>query len=173
MGGHHGGSHCCPKKTLLLFEVCKTAAGCSTAPLAKYSADRWNQNWVVSKEHTTLCVEKKKASHTFSCNCIFLNGSLDIMSCGCIHSCVQCIHIWHTFEQLDLLENSQQSSRWKSLNGATGFKECFIHVWTEIHEVSEKCFACKNDSVGMEIVTGNHKCRRHRWLNYSKKPDDL
>ena len=43
-------------------EVCKSAPGCSTALLAKYSVDRWNYSWVVWKEHITLCVEKKRHS---------------------------------------------------------------------------------------------------------------
>lgn len=44
-----------------MSEVCKRASRCSTALLAKYSVDRWDQR-VVWKKHTTLCVEEKKDS---------------------------------------------------------------------------------------------------------------
>ena len=47
------------KKTLLYIGNLQSAPGCSTALLAKYSVDRWNYSWVVWREHTTLCLEKK------------------------------------------------------------------------------------------------------------------
>ena len=50
------------KNNLAARLVCKSAPGCSTALLAKYSVDRWSHSWVVWKEHNTIW--RKKSQHT-------------------------------------------------------------------------------------------------------------
>ena len=59
--------------------------------LARYSVDRWNYSWVVWKENTTLCVEKKKAQHTkikTSSQLKYVGGS--IIVCGCFPASASC-----------------------------------------------------------------------------------
>jgi hypothetical protein len=65
MGGHHGRSHCCPKKHCCTSEVCKRAPGCSTALLAKYSVDRLNKIFsCLEGKHNTVWRKKRHSTPT-------------------------------------------------------------------------------------------------------------